>query len=55
MFIRAVDVTTGIRVPIGFVEHQYDTADEKILSDLSLGIGATSGFHFEGRSLPRNY
>ena len=52
---RAVDIVTGIVVPTDFIRHQYDRADERILFDLSLGIDATTGFHFEGRSLPRNY
>ena len=52
---RAVDIVTGIVVPIEFVRHQFERADERILFDLSLGIEATAGFHFEGRSLPRNY
>ena len=52
---RAVDIITGIVVLTEFVRHQYTRADERILFDLSLGIDATTGFHFEGRSLPRNY
>ena len=52
---RPVDSVTGIVVPTEFVGHQFRRADERILFDLSLVLEATTGFHFEGRSLPRNY